>query len=276
MGKLDVLFKDSGKEKKEDLQFIRNMSGEELENIVFTRSIATKIKFTRVNFKYCIFDNSYFRDCVFDSCDFTGCKFTGSNLNGSTFIDCKLIYVIFERTIVDFPALIVSLPKEENLRAKLLRSLRMNFQQQGDASSVNQAFALELEATKIHLKKSWLSNEEYYLKKYPGFKRIGKFSEWVAFYILDIIWGNGESAKKLFRTLLIVLLFISLWEVYKLPDANNASSIIHCFALSPSIFFGVVNNKQNYDEWAITLILFLRLVIFGLFMTILIKKISRR
>jgi len=275
MGKSDVLFRDSGKIKKEDLEFIRKMDGEEIENIVFVRAVARRIKFTRVSFKFCIFDSCYFRDCVFDSCDFTGCKFSSSNLNGSTFIDCKLHYAVFERTILELSTLADSLPKEENLRAKVLRSLRTNFQQQGDASEVNKSIYLELEATKIHLKKSWYSSDEYYRTKYPGFKKLGKFGEWAVFSLLDFIWGNGESAAKLLRTVLVILFLISLWEIYKLPNANNILPVASCFLNSPSIFFGVANGS-GYDDWATTLILFLRLVIFGLFMSILIKKISRR
>lgn len=275
MGKEDVLFKENGKIKKDDVEYVRDMSGEELENIVFTRSVAIKRKFTRVSFKYCVFDNCYFRDCVFDACDFTGCKFISSNLNGSAFVECKLQYVVFERTIVDLLSMIDSLPCEENLRAKLLRTLRMNFQQQGDAASVNKAISLELEATQTHLKKSWLSSDEYYRKKYPGLKKIGKFGEWAIFRSLDFIWGNGESAKKLCRTTLIVFLLISIWEIFRLTDVNNFKEVINCFIKSPSIFFGVIKSN-NYDEWALTLIYFLRLVAFGLFMSILIKRISRR
>lgn len=275
MVKNEILYKDSGKTKKEDIEYVRNMAGEELENMVFIRSVASKRKFIRVSFKYCFFDNCYFRDCVFEACDFTGCKFTSSNLNGSIFIECEFQYAIFERTIIDLNSIIDSLPEKENLRAKLLRSLRTNFQQQGDPASVNKAISLELKATQIHLKKSWFSSEEYYRKKYPGFKKLGKFAEWLIFRTLDFIWGNGESAGKLCRTTLIILLMISLWEIHKLPDINNVNAIARSFASSPSIFFGVIKNT-NYDAWALTLIYFLRLVIFGLFMSIIIKRISRR
>lgn len=275
MGKADVLFNESGKTKKEDLEFIRKMDGEEAENVVFVRAVAKRIKFTRVSFKFCIFDNCYFRDCVFDSCDFTGCKFTGSNLNGSNFIDCKFNYAIFERTILDLSAVKDSLPKEENLRARVLRSLRTNFQQQGDAPEVNKAMSLELEATKIHLKKCWYSSDKYYRDKYPDFKRFSKFSEWVTFSFLHFLWGNGESAIKLFRIFLIILAFIWAWEIYKLPNANDVFLVMGCLFKSPSIFFGVANGT-DYSDGGKTLVLFLRLVVFGLFMSILIKKISRR
>jgi len=275
MGKADVLFKESGKTKKEDVEFIRTMDGEESENVVFIRAVARKIKFTRVSFRFCIFDNCYFRDCVFDSCDFTGCKFTGSNLNGSNFIDCKLNYSVFERTILDLSYVIDSLPREENLRAKVLRSLRTNFQQQGDASEVNKAMRLELEATKTHLKKCWHSSDKYYRNKYSDFIRIKKLTEWGIFSTLHFIWGNGESAIKLFRTFLIILAFISTWEIYNLPNANDFHLVIDCLLKSPSIFFSV-DEGNNYSKGGTTLVLFLRLVVFGLFMSILIKKISRR
>lgn len=275
MGKEDILFNHSGRKKEEDVKYVRDMSGEELTNIVFTRSIARRIHFYHVKFNFCVFDSCYFRDCVFDSCDFTGCKFVGSNLNGTKFIDCKLLYAIFERVIVDFESLVDSLPKEENLRAKLLRTLRVNFQQQGDSLSVNKVISLELDATKAHLKKSWMSGEEYYRKKYQGLERVRKFLEWTVFKFLDMVWGNGESVAKLFRTTIFILIIISINEVYHLTDKNNFNAILNSFLISPSVFFGVVNTK-NYHDGMLTLILFLRLIIFGLFMSIVIKRISRR
>lgn len=45
MGKEDVLFKHSGKRKQENIEYVRSMDDEELENIIFTRSIARKVRF---------------------------------------------------------------------------------------------------------------------------------------------------------------------------------------------------------------------------------------
>lgn len=168
-----------------------------------------------------------------------------------------------------------SLPAEENLRAKLLRTLRVNFQQQGDAVSVKKIISLELAATQIHLKKSWLSGGEYYRKKYRDFDRVKKFWEWALFKFLDFVWGNGESVAKLLRTTLIIMLAISSREFLYLTDKNDFSAVINCLIISPSIFFGVTKGL-NYEEYTLTAIYFLRLVVFGLFMSIVIKRISRR
>ena len=53
----------------------------------------------------------------------------------------------------------------------LARSLRVNYQQLGEAKSANKAIHIELQATKTHLYKAWHSQETYYREKYAGWAR---------------------------------------------------------------------------------------------------------
>ena len=117
------------------------------------------------------------------------CKF----LTGLKFTGCKFDYANFERTIIEGDVLDNCCPGWDNLKLKFARTLRVNFQQLGDSELANKAIKVELDATEIHLKKSWHSNESYYRKKYCGWKRVGKFFEWLKFQILDFIWENGEN-----------------------------------------------------------------------------------
>jgi uncharacterized protein YjbI with pentapeptide repeats len=89
----------------------------------------------------------------FDSCDFTGCRFTASNFYTSTFSDCKFEYAVFERTLIESDILDTECPGPDNLKLKFARTLRMNYQQLGDAKSANKAISVELQATKQHLSK---------------------------------------------------------------------------------------------------------------------------
>jgi len=170
---------------------------------IFLRLNAKDKKFTKISFEHCIFDTCYLNHCVFDSCDFTGCKFQGSNFHQTTFRGCNFKFATFERSQFDDDILISEAPREENLRMQFARSLRMNYQQIGDAKAVNKAISVELEATSIYLYKSWKSGETYYKEKYNGvLNGVVQFVKWLEFWVLNFIWGNGESIVKFLRTIL--------------------------------------------------------------------------
>jgi hypothetical protein len=89
----------------------------------------------------------------------------------------------------------------------------MNYQQIGDAKAVNKTILLELEATSIYLYKSWRSGETYYKEKYPGLLNgIAQFVRWTEFWLLDFVWGNGESIFKLLRSILISIILIAAYD----------------------------------------------------------------
>lgn len=247
-------------------------SNEDYSNKLFIRLVAKGKRFEKVDFKYSIFDSSYLRECVFDSCNFTGCRFVSANLYGSSFIGCKFDYATFERTIIDSDILDVGCPGWENLKMKFARTLRMNFQQIGDTKAVNKAIKIELAATEIYLHKAWLSNESYYRKKYQRLKRVRMFLEWFIFKILDFIWGNGENTYKLFRTAILFLLTMSIIDVLCINPSSNYFNIL--FEM-PSIFLGILS-PANYPTLYLSLIAFVRLVIMGFFMSIIIKRFNRR
>lgn len=266
---------DSGKRELKDQKFTADISGEKHENLLFVRLVAKGREFTNVNFRYCTFDSCYLRNCKFDSCDFTGCRFIGTNLHGSTFNGCKFEYAHFERTDINNDVLSSGCPGNENLKIRFARSLRMNYQQLGDALSVNKAIEVELDATKDHLYKAWRSNESYYRKKYKSWRRIQQLSLWINFKLLDFLWGNGESAWKLVRTVLVFLVLMTLFDVVNYRDVSLLQSYWNAFLQAPQIFLGTI--KQSYFPSSyITLITFVRLVLFGFFMAIIVKRFNRR
>ena len=248
-----------------------------LDTRLFVRLGAKEKKLVNVDFKYSTFESCYMRDCTFDSCDFTGCKFVGTNFSGSTFIGCKFDYSSFERTLISDEILSSGCPSTENLIAKFARTLRLNFQQIGDSEAVNKAMSLELKATGIHLKKAWRSSESYYRKKYSGWKRAEMLTKWIRFRFLDLIWGNGERASRLAVTVLLIMLAMSFIDVGidKTKSPWLVMSYVRAIRQSPQIFLGVVS-PRDYSSWYLTIILFTRLVAFGLFLSIVIKRLNRR
>ncbi len=271
------MLKNSNKKMIIDQSFESNgdINHEKYTNHFFTRLVAKNVKFTNVDFRYSTFDAGYIRKCTFDSCNFTGCKFIDTNLLGSSFVGCKFDYSTFERTQIDDDILESGFPGMENLQLKFARNLRINYQELGDAKSVNKAIEIELQATGKHLRKAWSSRESYYRQKYKGWKRIKIFFEWAEFKALDLIWGNGESTFKLFRFTLIVLLIITLMDVFKFGNINKLSDYINSLSNSTQVLFGIEKPQFN-STWYMTIILVTRLVLFGFFMSIIIKRFNKR
>ena len=265
----------SGRTTLTDQKVGGDMSDAELRNRLFVRLVAKGKTFRKVDFRYCIFDVCYLRDCVFDSCNFTGCRFVGSNLHGSKFSGCKFDYAWFERTLIDSSILDTECPGPDNLRLKFARTLRINYQQIGDAQSANKAIEVELEATQSNLYKAWRSNESYYRKRYTHWRRLKAFGEWLEFKLLDFVWGNGESPLKLLRTGGLILVTLSIVDATFFSDWRLVSSYISGLGKAPQFFFGTVA-PSYYPSWYLTFVLVSRLVMFSFFMSIVIKRFNRR
>lgn len=152
--------------------FETDIQGKGFTNTIFIRLVASiGTRFTNVDFSYCIFDHAYLRGCKFENCNFTGVKFLNSNFLGASFTKCNFEYAFFEKTILDDDFSYNNLPEKANLRQKVLRSLRMNYQQLGDSQRVNEIILLELEATKEYLWKATFSDDEYFAKKYKALRK---------------------------------------------------------------------------------------------------------
>lgn len=249
---------------------------ESLRFKVFNRLNANNVTFKDVSFLHCVFDGCYIKNCVFDSCNFTGCRFVASNFHQTTFADCDFRYATFEKTHIDSEILDSEAPREENLRMHFSRSLRMNYQQLGDAKSVNKAISIELGATSAYLFKSWMSKETYYKQKYGGvLKRSIQLLLWIEFWFLQAIWGNGESILKLTRSLVFVLLFIAIYDTLMNGNALDLSQYWKNLGRAPAIFLGILS-PTNFSIAALSIISGTRLVSFALFTTLLVKRFSRR
>lgn len=272
---MDEILVASGRNELKDQHFVKDVGRSSYSNTLFTRLVAKEKNFHRVDFKYCIFDASYLRDCGFTDCDFTGCRFINSNLIGSSFSGCRFDYSSFQNTQIDNDILDSNCPSWENLKLKFARSLRLNYQQLGDAKSANKAMNVELAATAEHHRKSWSSRESYYRKKYTGMKRLTAFWHWFEFKTLDFIWGNGESLIKLTRAFLICLAIIAILHTACESDPSLVCNYLLGLGEAPSIFFGVTK-PANFPTYLITLIYVVRLILFAFFMAIMIKRFGRR
>ena len=116
----------------------------------------------------------------------------------------------------------------------------------------------------------------YYRSHHPGaFLRILAFLEWLKFKVLDFIWGNGENLFRLIRFVFIVLVLMALIDVVIEGDPARIQSYVVSFIRSFAIFFGTLT-PDDYGKDYLALITCARLVTVGFFLSIIIKKFSRR
>lgn len=272
--KLHESFPDSSRVCVEDKKIVENIKNEKLENILFSRLVSKEVLFDTVSFKYSIFDGAYLRRCEFKSCDFTGCRFINANLKDATFVGCKFDYATFDKTFLELEVLNSSQPSYENLKLFFARSLRTNFQSIGNPDGVNCAIALELEAAEIHLRKCSFSGESYYRENYTGLDRGLAFLGFLKFKLMDWLWGNGESAWKLLRTVGVVILMMTLYSTITTSEWR-VGAIGKSLGYMLQVFFGA-ERPAAFSSAAISLVSVARLILFSFFMSIIIKRFNRR
>lgn len=252
----------------EDHRFVGSkVEGRSFDFATFRTASGNDLVFEKVSFKYCRFDDCYFRACTFKRCDFTGCRFTNCNLRSSEFPGSDFKYARFGNTLVTDSLLDQNLPGYENQAMLLARVLRSNFGQVGDAEAVNKAIAVELEATKTHYYKAAWSRETYYRDKHKDWDRVRVVWRHAMFWLLDFAWGNGESIRKLGRTILIVnaLIFLAMLTVVDAPTAATGAI---------PVFFGVP--VTGVPPWVAATAAFFRYLLLGAFTAIAVKRLSRR
>lgn len=272
---LNAMLKESSRRAETDKWVNSNLEDSKLCNVVFLRLIAKDKMFTNVDFSFSFFDNCYMRNCKFEGCNFTGTKFKECNLNNSRFNNCKFEYAVFDKTFVEPDILDMNCPGHENLKLRFARTLRINYQQLGDARSANKAISVELAASEEHLKKAAFGNDRYYRDKYRGANRALAVWHFFEFKFFDYVWGNGENFIKLIRFLALMMLVILLSELCCFRTITSIPDILSTLYDVPAIFLGV---KVGLDRPSlyVSSIALTRLLLMGLFLSVIIRRFSRR
>lgn len=265
-----MTFQENKKPKYEDVEFIDNISDDNFERHEMVRVFAVGKVFKKVNFKQANFLGCYFRNCRFIGCDFTGALIKETNLRGSQFENCTFRYTVWEKSHLDDDFLDRCLPSEENLARDLVRSLRVNFSEIGNYEAVNRAASIEVRLTGQHLYKASYSNESYYRSKYKGWKRISHAIQHARWKALDLLWGNGESIIRI-----SISCFLTIFSVSLVYAREEKLSITNALAESIWQFWGKQYAQAMPPAYTLALTI-TQFVAFGLFMAILVKRLSRR
>lgn len=237
--------------------------------MVLKRVGATGKIISNANFSYCIFEDCYFKNCKFMNCNFNGAVFRNCNFHASKFENCNFEYAEFHEA--RFPEYILeSSPSKENLNQKFAQRLKVNFQNLGEKKLAFLATKAELAATERFLFKAWFEAKEgsYYREKYPGRKRAIKFLEWSIFKALKFIWGNGQSFAKLALTTFLAIVSVAVVSYF--VRTCQSAGMLETLLKSPALFFG--SYKETVPEYLNAIILVVRLVLFSLFISMLVRK----
>ena len=199
------------------------------------------------------------------------CRYQGHQPKGFAVRKFKFHYSLWEKTFLEESFLDNCLPSEENLARDLVRSLRVNFAQIGNYEAVNKAASIEVKLNGRHLFNAAYSRQAYYRNKYKGLTRIRfalRHAQWKAF---DLLWGNGESIGRVLGggLLAIACFAVAIW-------LNHVDiKFLDAIGSSVSIFWGVKPHRE-VEPVFVVLLTAIRYLLFGLFMAVLVKRLSRR
>ncbi len=262
---------DHRKERIEDKELDSDVRDESFTQKSLSRIYAVRRTFVDVSFKQSELVNCYFRNCRFIRCDFTGALISSSNFRGSQYEDCKFHYSTWQHTFLDAEFLDSCLPSEENLARDLVRTLRVNFGHIGDYPAVNKAASLEVALTGQHLFNATYSKQSYYRSKYKGLSRIYSGLRHLRWKALDLLWGNGESILRVACSGAVFLLAWTVFLAWQTPDFGWKEAL----SVGATAFWGVPSKMAVPDSY-LAVLAAVRYLLVGLFMAILIKRLSRR
>jgi hypothetical protein len=130
---------------------------------------------------------------------------------------------------------------------------------------------MEVRLTGRHLFDAAYSNKSYYRSNYKGWVRAlqaAKHAQWKA---LDLFWGNGESIFRILCTGALIVIagtvFLS-WSNREFPWPKSFFAVAHSF-------WGIAHVPPIPSGQMICLTI-ARLLLFGLFMAVLVKRLARR
>lgn len=263
--------KEHVKKQVKDQEVQEVADNEDLSQKEFSRVYAVKKTFNGVVFKQCNFLSCYFRNCRFISCDFTGALFKDSNLIGSQFENCRFHYSFWDKTIVEEDILDSCLMSEENLARDLVRSLRVNFAQIGNYTAVNKAAAIEVKLTGKRLYNAAYSKQGYYRQKYKGWSRAQMCAKHLSWKFFDLLWGNGESIWRVLGWGIAAVVIAAIVMFF----SGLGLSVLDSLVTAVFAFWGV-RSTHDAPQFVAVALTIVRFFLFGLFMAILVKRLSRR
>ena len=256
-------------------------SGIDFRNQHFVDLNAHKAEFSSCDFSYSIFERGYFRGSKFEGCNFTGARFYDSHLIGATYNQCDLSYAKFHRTLLEPLEIIATLPSQPNLRRDVLQNLRINSVETGDYDAQRSFVLEEILAKEDHYSRAFRGTDNYYRQKYNTvIDRALSGLQWLSLRFSGFLWGHGERPFKILASASLFLLGLTLlnfWHVlghmYFKDTGWGIQILRYCF----EVFLDISPNKKFHGFLFVNyLLVIMRYIYIGLFISVLFKRVCHR
>jgi len=178
----------------------------DLRRCVFRNVGFRSTKFIDGHLTHSLCIDGYFKGALFKNVDLTGTKFVRCNFRNAYFECCNLRYAMFHQCILDLDRIVASLPQEVNLRFPLLRSLRLNASEMGDAAAASRLLLMELEAERLKQFAVFTAASPYFAENFSHWDRVNALLGWVSHHAQSFLWGYGLRVLRLLRTATVVIL----------------------------------------------------------------------
>jgi pentapeptide repeat protein len=272
-----------------DLSF----AGQRLDGVSIDLGLFTHCTFANVSFKGCTISDTRFVNCTFISCYFRKTTIQNSKFDGCKFIDCDFPKVRVQSTSFMFPQFRAcfiaydemqpNLPPEPELREMLAIELAREAYAHGDTSDARKYRLAALRAHEKHLAQAFRATSSYYKDHYDVLGRLRAGAGWIGSQVNRLIWGNGERGSTLLCNFLILalivfpLIYAGVGGVKAATGKLTTIDYVLVSIDSATSYSGLsgVHLVSTGARVVAAIELAIGLLTFGLFITILFRRITR-
>jgi hypothetical protein len=270
-----------------------SFADQRLDGIAIDMALFTHCTFANVSFKGCTLTDSRFINCTFVSCYFRKTDIQNCKFDGCKFVDCdfprvrirgtNFMFPQFKGCFVRFDEMQPNLPAEPELRSMMAIELAREAYALGDSRDARKYRLEALRAHENHLWRAFRASSSYYKDHYDVLARLNAGVGWIGSQANRLIWGNGERGFTLLRNF-VLLVFVGFpllfYAVGGLEPTGGKLTAVDYELLSvdaATSFSGLsgVHLASTGSRVLVATELIVGLLAFGLFITILFRRITR-
>jgi hypothetical protein len=268
-------------------------ASQRLDGVPIDTGLFAHCTFVNVSFKGCTITDSRFINCTFISCYFRKTTIQNSKFDGCKFIDCDFpqlrlqgadfMFPKFKGCFIAFDEMRPNLPAEPELRYLVAGELAREAYALGNTRDARRYRLQALRAHETHLWRAFRASSSYYRDHYDTFGRLGAGVAWIASQVNRLIWGNGERGTTLLFNFLVLvfvafpLLFYAVGGVQAAAGKMTTADYVLLSVDSATSYSGLssVSLVSTASRAVAASEIAVGLVAFGLFITILFRRITR-
>lgn len=264
-----------------------NATQYEVYHSTFSKMGFRNSQFKQCNLSFCVFIDCYFKKAIFDQVKFVGCLFINCNFDLAVITKCDFRYASFDNCFIPYSQMKNNFPdNEENIKAKLCRSLSLQCLKLGEINEYKLYLFEEKASNEVHSIRKLIHRGNSFYNKYSLSEGLGGLFDYMCSKVSKIIWGYGEKMSSLLCCMLLVMLTYSCVyyfnEVYIVLEESNGSATsraVLAIYISLCNFFSFMGN-EIFKTQALRFIglseYILGVILMGFFVAALFRQINRR